>query len=250
MSRQVTALGCSADLPRHIGIIMDGNGRWAQMRGRPRTFGHIKGARIAKRIITDCSRRGLETLTLFAFSTENWLRPQTEVAFLMNLLRKYLRRETTNLVKENIKFTTIGDLSRLPSDLIEAVKVAQNETQRNTGLNLVFAINYGSRQEITEVAKALALKVKEGSLEPEDIDEPTFAFHLQTYPSRDPDMIIRTSGEQRLSNFLLWQTAYSELYFTDVLWPDFSVQELEKALKTYQQRDRRYGQVSTTHADL
>lgn len=236
-----------SSFPRHIGIIMDGNGRWAQQRGRPRTFGHIKGARVAKRIITDCSRRGLETLTLFAFSTENWLRPQVEVSFLMNLLRKYLRRETENLVKENIRFTTIGDLSRLPSDLIEAVKHAQTRTQNNTGLNLVFAINYGARQEIVEVAKALATKVKEGSLDPEEIDEPTLAFHLQSYPSRDPDMIIRTSGEQRLSNFLLWQAAYSELYFTDVLWPDFSVAELEKAFHTFQQRDRRYGQVSTPH---
>lgn len=229
---------------------MDGNGRWAQLRGRPRTFGHIKGARVAKRIITDCSRRGIETLTLFAFSTENWLRPQAEVNFLMNLLRKYLRRETENLVKENIRFTTIGDLSRLPSDLIEAVKFAQSETRDNTGLNLVFAINYGSRQEIVEVAKALASKVKEGSLDPNEIDEPMFAFHLQTYPARDPDMIIRTSGELRLSNFLLWQSAYSELYFTPVLWPDFTVQELEKSLKTYQLRDRRYGQVPSPHAEL
>lgn len=239
-----------AAFPRHIGIIMDGNGRWAQLKRRPRTFGHIKGARVAKRIITDCSRKGIETLTLFAFSTENWLRPQTEVAFLMNLLRKYLRRETQNLVKENIRFTTIGDLNRLPADLIEAVKFAQSETQENSGLNLVFAINYGSRQEMVDVAKALAVKVKEGSLDPEEIDEPMFAFHLDSYPARDPDLIIRTSGEQRLSNFLLWQSAYSELYFTEVLWPDFSVTELEKALNIYQQRDRRYGQVSTPHAEL
>ncbi len=229
---------------------MDGNGRWAQMRGRPRTFGHIKGARVAKRIITDCSRKGLETVTLFAFSTENWHRPQAEVSFLMNLLRKYLRRETQNLVKENIKFTTVGDLGRLPVDLVDAVKFAQSETKNNTGLNLVFAINYGARQEIVEVAQTLALKVKEGSLDPAEIDEPMFAFHLQTYPARDPDMIIRTSGEQRLSNFLLWQSAYSELYFTEVLWPDFTVQELEKALNTYQQRDRRYGQVPASHVEI
>lgn len=237
-------------LPRHIGIIMDGNGRWAQTRGRPRTFGHIKGARVAKQIIMECSRRGLETVTLFAFSTENWLRPQAEVSFLMGLLRRYLLRETENLVKENIRLTTIGDLGRLPHDLIQAVHHTQTRTEKNTGLNLIFAINYGSRQEIVDVAKALAIKVQEGTLNPSEIDEPTFAFHLQSYPARDPDLIIRTSGEQRLSNFLLWQSAYSELYFTPVLWPDFTIQELNKALQTYQERDRRYGQVSNTHAEI
>lgn len=231
-------------LPRHIGIIMDGNGRWAQLRGRPRTFGHIKGARVAKRVITHCAEIGIESLTLFAFSTENWLRPQTEVSFLMNLLRKYLRRETRTLVKENIRFTTIGDLNRLPPDLVQAINDARSQTEKNTGLNLIFAINYGSRQEIVETTRALARKVKEGLLEPEQIDESVLNYHLQTYPAADPDLIIRTSGEMRLSNFMLWQSAYSELYFSEVLWPDFSTTELEKSFHIFRQRDRRFGQVT------
>lgn len=231
-------------LPRHIGIIMDGNGRWAQLRGRPRTFGHIKGARVAKRVITHCAEIGIESLTLFAFSTENWLRPQTEVSFLMNLLRKYLRRETHTLVKENIRFTTIGDLNRLPPDLVQAINDARLQTEKNTGLNLIFAINYGSRQEIVETTRALARKVKEGLLEPDQIDESVLNYHLQTYPAPDPDLIIRTSGEMRLSNFMLWQSAYSELYFSEVLWPDFSTTELEKSFHIFRQRDRRFGQVA------
>lgn len=230
-------------LPRHIGIIMDGNGRWARLKGRPRTFGHIKGARVAKKVITRCAELGLESLTLFAFSTENWLRPQAEVSFLMNLLRKYLARETENLFKQNIRFSTIGDLRRLPTDLVKAIRNAQAMTEKNTGLHLIFAISYGARQEIVEAAQALARKVRDGLIDPESIDQSTFDYHLQTYPNPDPDLIIRTSGEQRLSNFLLWQAAYSEFYFTSTLWPDFSVAELEKSLKTYQQRDRRFGQV-------
>ncbi len=231
-------------LPRHIGIIMDGNGRWAKSKFRPRTYGHVKGARIAKRMITHCAKLGIQHLTLFAFSTENWMRPQAEVSFLMNLLRRQLHKEADNLVKENIQFVTIGDLNELPSDLIQAVKIVQERTANNTGLKLTFALNYGSRHEITQAVKSIAQRVKEGDLDPGQIDESTVNSHLQSYPFPDPDLIIRTSGETRLSNFLLWQSAYSELYFTPTLWPDFTENDLDRAISEFQKRSRRFGQVS------
>lgn len=231
-------------LPIHIGIIMDGNGRWAQLRSRPRTFGHIKGARVAKKIITRSAELGVEALTLFAFSTENWLRPQDEVSFLMTLLRRYLIRETENLVKQNIRFTTIGNVERLPADLIVAIRRAELSTAKNTGLKLVFAINYGARKEIADAAQAIALKAKNGELDPLSINEDTLTEHMQTSSVKDPDLIIRTSGESRLSNFLLWQAAYSEFYFTKILWPDFTEEHLEEALASFHQRDRRFGRVS------
>ena len=220
---------------------MDGNGRWAQLRRRPRTYGHLKGARIAKKIITECSAVGIQTLTLYAFSSENWLRPQAEVSFLMNLLRRYLKRETENLVKENIRFTVIGDLTRLPLDLLKSMDFAIERTSRNTGLNLVFAISYGSRAEITEAVRMIAQKVSQGVIKPEEIDEETVHSHLSTFPTADPDLIIRTSGECRLSNFLMWQAAYSELYFTSVLWPDFTKEDLHRALEVFGKRERRFG---------
>jgi len=232
-------------LPKHIAIIMDGNGRWAQLKRKPRTFGHIKGTRVAKKIITACSRKGIKNLTLYAFSTENWFRPQTEVSFLMKLLRRYLKRETENLVKENIRFSVIGDLSRVPSDVHQAIQQAREATAQCTGLNLVFALSYGSRQEITEAVKALAAKVASGELSPEKIDEAAISSSLSTYPTPDPDLIIRTSGEQRLSNFLLWQAAYSEFYFTETLWPNFTEAHLDEALTAFSVRQRRYGKVST-----
>ncbi|PWU19364.1 MAG: di-trans,poly-cis-decaprenylcistransferase [Bdellovibrio sp.] len=229
--------------PSHIGIIMDGNGRWARRRNRPRTYGHIKGARVCKQVVTRCAELGVRTLTLFAFSSENWLRPQSEVSFLMKLLRKYLRRETKSLIRENIRFTTIGDLNRLPADLVRAIEETRIATERNSGLNLIFAINYGARQEITAAVREIAAKVGEGLIDPRDIDESVVHAHLQTFSHPDPDLIIRTSGEYRLSNFLLWQSAYSELLFTPTLWPDFSARELEGALQSYQLRERRFGQV-------
>lgn len=231
-------------LPKHIAIIMDGNGRWAQLKRKPRTFGHIKGTRVAKKIITACSRRGIKNLTLYAFSTENWFRPQTEVSFLMKLLRRYLRRETENLVKENIRFSVIGDLSRIPEDVNQAIQQAAEATAQCTGLNLIFALSYGSRQEITLTMRELAERVAAGELSPSDIDEALINRSLSTYPTPDPDLIIRTSGEQRLSNFLLWQAAYSEFYFTETLWPNFTEPQLEEALKAFSVRQRRYGKVS------
>ncbi len=232
-------------LPKHIAIIMDGNGRWAQLKRRPRTFGHIKGTRVAKKIITDCSRRGIKNLTLYAFSTENWFRPQAEVSLLMKILRRYLKRETENLVKENIRFSVIGDMSRIPADVADSIGKSIEATAQCTGLNLVFALSYGSRQEITEAVRNIAARVAKGELSPEEIDESVINASLSTFPTPDPDLIIRTSGEQRLSNFLLWQAAYSEFYFTDVLWPNFTESHLEEALKAFSVRQRRFGKVST-----
>ncbi len=231
-------------LPKHVAIIMDGNGRWAQLRGKPRTYGHIKGARVARQIITACAEKGLENLTLYAFSSENWLRPSTEVFFLMNLLRRYLKKETATLIKQNIRFSTIGDLAKLPKDVLEAIRYAREATAGNTGMNLVFAISYGSRQEIAEGMKAIARQVLQGDLAIESIDESTIDSALSTHGTPDPDLIIRTSGEHRLSNFLLWQAAYAEFYFCETLWPDFSREDLDIALLNYFKRERRFGAVS------
>ena len=235
------------DNPKHIGIIMDGNGRWAKARGRSRTMGHVKGARVAKKIVTAAAEMGLKNLTLYAFSTENWLRPAVEVSFLMRLLDRYLKRETAKLVKENIQFTAIGELHRLPTDLFQAVQSTVEATRHCTGLRLTFALSYGSRREIVEAAKALAQSVSAGQLKIDQIDEATFARQLSTYPTPDLDLMIRTSGEQRISNFLLWQSAYAELYFTKTLWPDFSRQELLDIISDFATRERRFGRLNEQH---
>lgn len=231
-------------LPKHIAIIMDGNGRWAQLRGKPRTYGHIKGARVAKKIVTACAEKGIQHLTLYAFSSENWLRPANEVFFLMNLLRRYLKKETANLVKQNIQFRAIGDLSKLPEDLIKAISYANQATSRNTGMTLVFAISYGSRQEITDAIQKIAQRVQEGEIQASEINESMIQSSLYTSEWPDPDLIIRTSGEHRLSNFLMWQAAYSEFYFSETLWPDFAKEDLELALLNYLKRERRFGAVT------
>lgn len=231
--------------PKHIGIIMDGNGRWAQQRHRPRTFGHIKGARVAKKIITTCVERGIQNLTLYTFSSENWLRPATEVSFLMTLLKRYLEKETALLMKQNIRFSTIGNIENLPKEARAAVAYTTNLTSNNTGMHLVFAISYGSRQEITDAVRVISEKVQEGSLRPQDINEELVNSYMQSYPMPSPDIIIRTSGESRLSNFLLWQAAYSELFFTPTLWPEFSAEEFDSILKNYELRERRFGSVKT-----
>lgn len=237
-------------LPKHLAIIMDGNGRWAQLRNHPRTYGHIKGTRVAKNIITECSKIGIKNLTLYAFSAENWLRPKAEVNFLMKLLQRYLKKETENLVKENIKFSVIGNLTNVPKDVLFAIDQALKATSKCTGLHLVFALGYGSRQEITQAVQSIAEKVKSGELNPSDINESTLNSHLETFPMPDPDLIVRTSGELRLSNFLLWQAAYSEFYFTDKLWPDFKKSDLHEALKDYSQRQRRFGRVKNSDEHL
>jgi undecaprenyl diphosphate synthase len=234
------------NLPQHLAIIMDGNGRWAKQRGKPRTYGHVKGTRVAKKIITACSRRGIKYLTLYAFSSENWLRPQLEVSFLMLLLMKYLRRETSNLVKENIKFDVIGELDKLPNDVLNAIKFAQTATAGNTGLHLTFAISYGSRQEIAQAAKKMAEDLLAGNIISEMISEANFGQYLQTRSIPDPDFIVRTSGEKRLSNFLLWQAAYSEFYFSETLWPDFTEDDLSIAIDHFSKRERRFGAIPLT----
>jgi undecaprenyl diphosphate synthase len=228
---------------RHLGIIMDGNGRWAQLRNHPRAFGHIKGARVAKKIITACVEKNVEYLTLYAFSTENWLRPQQEITFLMRLLRRYLERELTTLVRQNIRFKVIGDVSRLPREVMDTVNKTIIGTENCTGMNLIFALSYGSKAEIASAAQNLAQLAKAGDIDPRSIDEQVFSRFLNTYPNPDVDLIIRTSGEKRLSNFLLWQAAYAELYFTHTLWPDFTKKELDGILESYYSRERRFGRL-------
>lgn len=231
-------------VPRHLAIIMDGNGRWAELRGRDRTFGHLKGARVAKTTIEACADLGVEYLTLYAFSSENWLRPKAEVSFLMLLLARHLRKERRTLMKNNIRFSVIGDLSRLPAGVLAEVNQTIEETSRNSGMQLVFALSYGARQEISDAMRAIAQDVASGKLLPEDIDESFVGKRLQSAFLPDPDLIIRTSGEFRLSNFLLWQAAYSELYITQTLWPDFNIHELKEAFIKFASRERRYGRTT------
>ena len=236
--------------PKHLAIIMDGNGRWAKARGHSRAYGHVRGARTAKNIITAAVNRKFRFLTLYAFSTENWLRPGAEVDFLMKLLARQIRRELPMLMQNNVRFRTVGDISRLPLPVKNAVQKAMEETQENTGMTLTFALSYGARQEITEAARALAARVQSGELLPSDINEALFSEHMESNFLPDPDLIIRTSGERRLSNFLLWQAAYSEFYVTDVLWPDFTETHLDEALARFARTERRFGRVLDTPPEL
>ncbi len=230
--------------PRHLAIIMDGNGRWAELRRRDRTFGHLKGARVAKSVIESCAKRGVEYLTLYAFSTENWLRPKAEVSFLMRLLARNMRKERRTLMKNNIRFSVIGEIERLPEPVLNEVKSTIEETRSNTGMNLTFALSYGGRQEITAALVEIARDVAEGRLSLDEINEATLSERLQSAFMPDPDLIIRTSGEYRLSNFMLWQAAYSELYITQTLWPDFTGAELERAFAHFAARERRFGRTT------
>ena len=227
-------------LPQHVAIIMDGNGRWAEVRGRNRTFGHLRGARIAREVIEACSERGIENLTLYTFSAENWLRPLEEVSFLMALLSRHLKRERANLVKNNIQFFAIGELSRLPSSVLEEVNETIRATSQCTGMRLTFALSYGGRQDIMSAVKSL---INEG-VTADKIDEAAIESRLLTAGMRDPDLIIRTSGESRLSNFFLWQSAYSEIFITPTLWPDYTSEELDAAFSWYQSRERRFGKTT------
>lgn len=220
---------------------MDGNGRWAQARGHNRFYGHIRGARIAKNIIEECTRLKIPHLTLFAFSTENWLRPSTEVNFLMYLLKRHLKRERKNLIKQNIRFTCIGDASALPEEIREEVRLTEEATARNTGMRLVFALSYGGRQELVQAAQQLALDVISNKIHPSEIDEAALRARLPSQFLPDPDLILRTSGENRISNFFLWQAAYSEFIFESVPWPDFNISKLHEVLAKFAHRERRYG---------
>ena len=231
-------------LPKHIAIIMDGNGRWANQRGLPRIEGHRQGANTLKRILRTCKNWGIKNLTVYAFSTENWGRPLTEVSFLMNLFERLLRKELQEMKQEGVCIKFIGDLSPLPSSLQQQIGYSMTETRHNQAINFNVAINYGGRAEIVKACRYLAEKVANEELSPSAIDADLISQHLYTGNSPDPDLLIRTSGEMRLSNFLLWQMAYAEIYVTDTFWPDFDVQELKKAIINYQKRDRRFGKLS------
>jgi len=231
-------------LPRHIAIIMDGNGRWAKKRGLPRVFGHRQGAKSVERIVMACAEIGVEVLTLYAFSTENWVRPKREIKALMSLLGQFLDEKLAKLKKNNIKLRTIGNIGELPEAVQKKLKRAVRETEKNSRLILNLALNYGSRPEIVRAVKQISELVKVGKLLPAQIDEKVFSQHLYTAGTPDPDLLIRTSGESRLSNFLLWQISYAEIYVTRTLWPDFRKSDLLKAIADFQHRRRRFGGIS------
>ncbi|MEJ5307618.1 MAG: isoprenyl transferase [candidate division WOR-3 bacterium] len=228
-------------IPEHVAIIMDGNGRWAKLRGKNRLYGHKKGVESVRRIVKHSAKVGVKYLTLFSFSTENWDRPKSEVDGLMKLFSKLLEQEIPELYKNNVKMLFIGRRNRLSKELLERMENAQEVTKNNTGLTLILAFDYGGRQEIVDACKEICRKLKLNQLE--NLDNEEFSKHLYLPDVPDPDLVIRTSGEYRISNFLLWQTAYSEFYFTNVLWPDFDEKEFDKALLDYSKRERRFGKV-------
>ena len=227
----------------HIAIIMDGNGRWAKRQGLPRSMGHKKGAEIVKEIAKAANEKGVKFLTLYAFSTENWGRPKDEVDTLMSLLRQYLKTDLSELKKNNIRIRFIGERNMLDADIVQNMHRLERETQDNTGMCLCLAISYGARQEILQATQKLAALVKNGDLSESDVDIQNFSAMLYTHEMPDPDIVIRASGEQRVSNFLLWQAAYAEFFFTKTLWPDFSAQELDDIIEQFKSRERRYGKI-------
>ncbi len=230
-------------IPKHVAIILDGNGRWAKKRLLPRKAGHVAGAKTVEQICEDAHNLGIQYLTVYAFSTENWKRPQDEVDALMKLLRQYLKDCIKRSTKNNMCVKVIGDVTPLAEDLKKSIEELEEATKDNTGLHFQVALNYGSRDEMMRGVRALCEEVKAGSVDVTDISEELFSKYLDTKGIPDPDLLIRTSGEERLSNFLLWQLAYTEFYFTDVLWPDFNKEELQKAIAYYNGRERRYGGV-------
>ena len=231
------------NVPQHVAIILDGNGRWAKKRGMPRNYGHAQGAKNVEKICEEAWRMGIKYLTVYAFSTENWNRPQNEVDALMKLLRNYMKTCLKTAAQNDMKVRVIGDITRLDEDIQKRILELEEATKDNGGLNFQIAINYGSRDEMIRAMKKLSDDCMKGSVKAEDITEELFSDYLDTKGVPDPDLLIRTSGELRLSNFLLWQLAYAEFYFTDVPWPDFTKEELEKAVVQYNSRDRRYGGV-------
>ena len=231
-------------LPRHVAIIMDGNGRWAKAKGKDRSFGHQEGVVSVRKIMDAVTQLGLKYLTLYTFSTENWNRPEEEVQALMSLLVSAIHRETPDMMKKNVRLTAIGDLSRLREDAYNTLQECIDTTSANKGTTLVLALSYSSRWEITRAARQLAQEVLEQKINPNDITEAMVSDHLTTKNIPDPDLLIRTGGEKRISNFLLWQLSYAEFFFTDVFWPDFREEELYEAILYYQQRERRFGKTS------
>jgi undecaprenyl diphosphate synthase len=236
------------NLPRHIAVIMDGNGRWAKSKGAARIFGHRNAIEAVRQVIEGAGELGVKFLTLYAFSTENWGRPKEEVDALMELLVNTLQKEISSLHKNNVRLGTIGDTEQLPKDCKENLKEAIEATKSNTGLNLLIALNYSGRWEILKAVTKISEKVKAGLIAPSEIDETLFGQYLQTKDVPDPELLIRTSGEMRISNFLLWQIAYTELYITPKLWPDFRKEDLYEAICEYQKRERRFGKVLTSIA--
>jgi undecaprenyl diphosphate synthase len=232
------------NLPKHLAIIMDGNGRWAKQKGMLRAFGHENGTKSVRVTVENCAKLGIANLTLYAFSTENWNRPKLEVDTLMNLLIKSLRKELETLTKNNIRLNSIGNLEKLPKSAQKELAEVIEKTKHNTRMTLTLALSYGSREEIVYAVKEISNKVKNNIIQIESIDESTINNHLYTQNLPDVDLVIRTSGEHRISNFLLWQIAYAEFYFIDVLWPDFSEEHLYEAIISYQKRERRFGKTS------
>jgi undecaprenyl diphosphate synthase len=227
----------------HVAIIMDGNGRWAKARGLPRTMGHYHGCEAARRVVRSAAEAGVTHLTLFGFSSENWKRPKTEVQYLMSLLRNYLQRDLKELHEAGVRLSVIGERAALPTDIVTLIGEAEQLTRDNSRLSLTIALNYGGRADIVAAARRLAAQVEAGTLDPEDIDEARFGAHLSTASLPDPDLMIRTSGEQRISNFLLWQLAYAEMVFVEKYWPDFTGEDLTGALADFRRRDRRFGAI-------
>lgn len=239
-------------VPHHLGIIMDGNGRWAVSRQLERVRGHQEGAKTVRKIVTECARLrtnhgGPDYLTLYSFSLENWKRPTREVGFLMQMYVDYLRSERATMMENNIRFAQIGRLDNLPDPVLEEVDITLKETRGNTGLTLVLALNYSSRAEITDAVQAIARRVKAGEIKPDQIDEQTLADHLYTAGMPDPDLLIRTAGEMRVSNYLLWQISYAELFVSNTLWPDYTEQDLHQAIASFSQRNRRFGALDHTN---
>lgn len=237
-------------IPAHIAIILDGNGRWAKAKGMPRNYGHAQGSKNVERICEEAYRMGVKYLTVYAFSTENWNRPKDEVDALMKLLRNYMKTCLKTAAKNDMKVRVIGDKTGLDEDIRNRIAELEEATKDNGGLNFQIALNYGSRDEIVRAVRRVSEDVKEGKVKPEDIGEKMFETYLDTHGIPDPDLMIRTSGELRLSNYLLWQLAYTEFYFTDIPWPDFTKEELSKAIEQYNRRDRRYGGVKEAQEDV
>ncbi len=232
-------------VPAHVAIILDGNGRWAKAKGMPRNYGHMQGAKAVEDILVDARDIGIKYLTVYAFSTENWSRPEAEVSALMTILRNYLKTSIKKSMKNNVRCRVIGERSRLSEDILSAIEELEEATKDNTGLTFTIAINYGSRDEITRAVRKISEKVKAGEVSPADITEQMIADNLDTDFLPDPDLLIRTCNEQRISNFLLWQCAYTEFYYTPVAWPDFNKEELLKAVESYAGRNRKFGGLKT-----
>lgn len=238
--------------PRHIAVIMDGNGRWAVQRGLERVRGHQQGARTVRTVVTECARLrqergGPDFLTLYSFSLENWKRPMSEVSFLMQMYVDYLDQELPTMMENNIRFRQIGRLDNLPQQVLDEMQVAVEKTRHHDGLTLVLALNYGSRAEITDAVQSIAREVRDGNLRPEEVDESVISNHLYTAGMPDPDLLIRTAGEMRVSNYLLWQISYAELFVSPVLWPDFGADDLHQAIRAFSERNRRFGALDRTN---